>query len=141
MLEKFQKALLEGIANATNAEKFIDDIKALLENCNSEINKIKINPSDTLEFKFENGAYNSFLNMTKQNDVDNFSGTIYFVVNDEKHKSILVNNFGGSQYRIKYNKTETTLNFPNIEEFEEIFRDYIKSSKFGELIYYHVKIN
>lgn len=51
MQNKFHKALLEGIENATNSEKFIDGIKNILKKCNEELNRIKVNSCDILEFK------------------------------------------------------------------------------------------
>ena len=51
MQDRFHKALLEGIENATNSEKFIEGVKKLLEKCNSELNNIKVNSRDILEFK------------------------------------------------------------------------------------------
>ena len=40
-----------------------------------------------------------------------------------------------------YLREEENLDFPNIDEFEKVFHDYLSTSSFGELIYDKVKLS
>ena len=127
MQNKFHKALLEGIENATNSEKFIDGIKNILKKCNEELNRIKVNSCDILEFKMYHCdnlyIYQLGLPNTKDNE-DTFSGIITFNINGKDTQVMKVKNYSGAKYRITYLKEEEKLDFPNIDEFEKIFHEY-----------------
>ncbi len=144
MQDRFHKALLEGIENATNSEKFIEGVKKLLEKCNSELNNIKVNSRDILEFKMYHcdNLYVYQLGLPNhKNNEDTFSGIIAFNVNGKESQVMKIKNYSGAKYRITYLREEENLDFPNIDEFEKVFHDYLSTSSFGELIYDKVKLS
>lgn len=129
----FMQALKKGLENANNAEKFITDLNVIITDANKTLSKIK---------KEDSKIYFSFVELHDFNgkrEISNnsYSGKIIINIDDKIHDCIKVISLAQG-FKIDYNKESYLLDFPNIDEFEELFKNYLSSSNFGELIYYSV---
>lgn len=130
----FMKALSKGFENANNADKFIVDLKAMIVDANASLAKIKKDEVSEITFSIVDLHDSEIMKRLITNP---YSCRIVVNVNGDRHECIRIISLSQG-FRIEYNRESHILDFPNIDDFEELFKNYLSSSNFGEIIYHSV---